>query len=167
MDNRSPSMLKSALIGGSAFGFVAGLPIVGALNCACCALVIAGGFLASYLYSKECSQAGGIFGAGTGAMVGLIAGLFYAVATSITQSIVQMITGASIDQVLEQVEGMGAELPPEAEPLIEFLSTSGPVLLFFIGLGISLVVGVIFSTIGGLIGGSVFKVAPAPPADGS
>ena len=49
MTDSSPSMLKSTLIGGLSLGILAAMPVIGVLNCACCALVIAGGFLAAFL----------------------------------------------------------------------------------------------------------------------
>ena len=49
MSDSSPSMLKATVIGGSAAGFVASVPVVSLLNGCCCALVISGGFLAAFL----------------------------------------------------------------------------------------------------------------------
>ncbi len=166
MDRQAPSMLKSTLIGGATAGFVAGLPVLGALNACCCALVVAAGFFASFLYSNECKRAGAEFRPGTGAVVGLIAGLFYALSATIVGGIVFMIRGggASIEESIEQAESMGAELPPEAEPFIDFMTNASPALLMVLFFIIWLLIAAIFSTIGGLIGGSVFKVEPAPPA---
>ncbi len=76
MDKTAPSMLKATMIGGLTAGFVGGVPIIGAVNVCCCALVIAGGFLAAFLYSNECKSHGVEFRAGNGALVGLVAGLF-------------------------------------------------------------------------------------------
>ena len=167
MNNNSPSMLKATLIGGALFGFAAGLPLVGALNCACCALIIGGGFVAAYLYSKECRGQDVAFGPGPGALVGLVAGLFYAIANTLTSGVVQLVTGQSIEQVLEQIESMGQEIPPKAEPFIEFMTSAGPLVLLVMGFFFSLLLAAVFSTIGGLIGGAVFKVTPAPPAASS
>jgi hypothetical protein len=169
MDNRSPSMLKPTLIGGAVFGLVGALPLIGALNCACCALVMAGGFLAAYLYSRDCASQGFEFRAGGGAMVGLVAGLFYALTTTIVSGIVNMVTGASMEQILEQAEEMGADIPPEAEPFIQFLTETNMLVLALLGFFFWLLIAAIFSTIGGLIGGAAFKVepkAPAPPSAG-
>jgi len=167
MNNNSPSMLKATLIGGALFGFVGGLPFIGGLNCACCALVIGGGFVAAFLYSKECAGQGMAFGAGPGALVGLVAGMFYALATTVTSGVVQLVMGQSMEEVLEQIESMGQEIPPEAEPIIEFLASAGPLVLLVMGFFFWLLVAAVFSTIGGLIGGAVFKVTPAPPAASS
>jgi len=170
MDNSSPSMLKATLIGGGTAGFVAAIPIVGMLNCACCALVVAGGFFAAYLYSNECKRQGSEFTSGSGAIVGLVAGMFYAVTSVIVGWIVNKLTGQSIEKIIDQIEATGQELPPEAEPLIEFLLNTSSFVLILMGFFVTLLIAAIFSTVGGLIGGAVFKVEappPAPPAQGT
>lgn len=165
MDSRAPSMLKATLIGGAVFGVIAGLPYIGAINCACCALVVAGGFLAAFLYSKECSGAGVEFKPGNGALVGLVAGLFYALAASVVGGMINLVKPTDPEQIVEMIEQMG--LPPEnidaAIKIAEMFSgVTGIVFLFLFWL----LAAAFFSTIGGLIGGAVFKVAPppAPPA---
>lgn len=167
MDRQAPSMLKSTLIGGATAGFVAGLPFIGALNLCCCALVVAGGFFASYLYSNECKKTGAEFRPGTGAVVGLLAGVFYALTATIVGGIVNLVSGASIAESIEQAESMGMEIPPDAEPFIDFIANASPLLLLVLLFVVWLLLAAIFSTIGGLIGGSAFKVEPAPPASPS
>ena len=163
MDSQSPSMLKPTLIGGGLFGALAGLPVVGALNCACCALIAGGGFLAAYLYSKECAGQGIEFRPGGGALVGLVAGLFYAIASTVVGGIVGALSGGpDVDMIIDQMEQ--ADAPPEMVDLMVnvFEMMSGPtgiIVIFFV----SLLLGAIFSTLGGLIGGSVFKVESAVP----
>ena len=58
-----------------------------------------------------------------------------------------------------------AGLPPEMLDTMEqvFDLLGGPMGVVVV-LGVTLVMGLIFSTIGGLIGGAVFKVAAAPPS---
>jgi len=162
MDNAAPSMLKATLIGGGAAGVASAIPIVGGLNCLCCSLFIGGGFFAAYLYSKDCQQAGAEFRPGGGALVGLVAGLFYSIAGTVVGVVVRAIMPApDMDKIMEQLEGF--DLDPEALDLIaEFMemgqSASGLVIMFFL----TLLLAAVFSTIGGLIGGSVFKVEPPP-----
>ena len=169
MDNRSPSMLKSTLIGGGLFGFLAALPLVGALNCLCCALIVGGGFLAAYLYSKECRTVGAEFRAGAGALVGLVAGLFYAVTGTVVGGILKLVLPqASPEEVLEQLEQLPFEIPPEAlDSAAKWMEGSsgfgGLIIAFFF----TLLLAAVFSTIGGLIGGAAFKVEAAPPAPGA
>ena len=163
MDNRAPSMLKATLIGGALFGFLGGLPLIGALNVCCCALFAAGGFLAAYLYSKECGNAGVEFKAGNGALVGLVAGLFYSIATAVTSGIVSIFASPDPEQMMELFEQIG--LPPESMDMAaKWMESSSGFTGVLIGFFFSLLLAAIFSTIGGLIGGATFKVQAPPPA---
>jgi len=156
-------MLKATLIGGGAAGFAAALPLVGALNCLCCSLVIGGGFLAAYLYSKECQRAAVEFRPGSGALVGLVAGLFYSIVGTVVGVLVRAVMPAQdVDALIEQLEQF--ELEPEViDTIAEFMemsqSASGLLIMFFA----TLLIAAVFSTLGGLIGGAVFKVE-APPS---
>ena len=169
MDKSAPSMLKATLIGGAVAGFAASIPFVDVLNCLCCSLVIAGGFLAAFLYSKDCARAGAEFRPGSGALVGLVAGLFYALASTAGGAVRRLISPQeaqeAVDQMLEQLEGK--ELPSEVVDSIArfvelFASWSGLFILFWL----TLLIAAVFSTVGGLIGGAVFKTERRPTPDG-
>ena len=161
----SPSMLKSALIGGVVLGAVGGIPFVGAINCACCALVMGGGFLAAFLYSRECRDAGAEFRPGNGALLGLVTAPFYAVTTAVVGTLAQLAVGMDIEEQIAKFEESGAEIPPAFENVLDFVADAGPLLLVGVSFGFWLCLGLIFSTIGGLIGGAVFKTkTPEPPA---
>jgi hypothetical protein len=152
-------MLKPALIGGGAAGFLSALPLVGALNCLCCCLVVGGGFLAAYLYSGQCRASGVEFRAGTGAKVGLYAAVFFALVSAIVSFLSRFVYPQDPDEIMSQFES--ANMPPEA---LEWIGWA--VQMMFAPLGIligflfGLIIGAIFSTIGGLIGGAAFKVEP-------
>lgn len=160
--NDSPSMLRATLLGGAAFGFLAALPLVGFLNCACCALIVAGGFLAAYLYSQDCRKQGAAFSPGAGAMVGLVAGMFYALTATLVSGLINLVMGANLAEALEELEDMGVDIPPDAEPFFDFLTSASPLMLIVLGFFFTLLLAAVFSTIGGLIGGAVFKVEPPP-----
>ena len=170
MDNK-PSMLKATAIGGFAAAFLSAIPIVACLNVACCSLLIGGGFLAAFIYSKDVQAVGGSFTVGGGALVGLVSAVFYAIgsaiASVITSMIVQVSAAERFEMVREQMEAQG-NLPPEAldtlDQISAFMADSGGAVLAMIGLGFSLVLGAVFCTIGGLIGGAVFKKDAAPAA---
>lgn len=169
MDDRAPSMLKPTMIGGLTAGAVAGLPVLGMLNCACCALIIGGGFLASWLYSRECTSRGASFTPGNGALVGLVAGLFYAIGASLVGGLVQMVMPADIEQISQMLDqfNMPEESRGQAERWVEMMGSGVGVVLFFF---LNLLLAAVFSTVGGLIGGAVFRheppapVPPPPPA---
>jgi len=160
MDSK-PSIWKPALIAGAGFGLLGGMPLI---QCCCCLLIVAGGFVAAYLQSSACKKGGFAFRAGDGALVGLAAGVFYALAHSIVGGLLTIVMKPDYNQVLERFESGG--MPPEAmetaERAVELLSGPlGSVIVFIV----VLVAALMFSTIGGLIGGAVFKAEPqAPPA---
>jgi len=163
MDSRAPSMLKPTLIGGVAFGIASAIPILNFANCLCCSLVIASGFLAAFLYSKECRNAGAEFRAGGGALVGLVAGLFYALASTVVSALMPKPDPEEMIEMMEQFN-----VPPESiDMMSRFMEGSSGVMGILIGFFVTLLIAAIFSTLGGLIGGAVFKVLPpeAPPAD--
>lgn len=162
MDSRAPSILKATLIGGVVFGVLGGIPIV---NCLCCALMVGAGFLAAFLYSKECASASVEFKGGNGALVGLVASLFYAFASSVIGGIFSALMPSDPEQAMEMMEQFG--MPPESmEMAAKFLEGSTGFIGILLGFFITLLIAALFSTIGGLIGGAVFKVEPppAPPA---
>ena len=170
MDN-NPSMIKATVIGGLSAAVLSSIPLVSCLNIACCSLLIGGGFLASFIYSRDVAAAGGTFAVGNGAAVGLVTGGFYAVGTAVTSAITRVLIDINpaeqFELVREQMEQSG-NLPPEALEMLDqvsgFLETSGGGLLFIIGFGFSLLLGAVFCTVGGLIGGAVFKKDPPAPA---
>ncbi|MCK5376803.1 MAG: hypothetical protein KAJ97_06965 [Acidobacteria bacterium] len=163
----SPSMLKPALISGVAFGIAGAIPVINWINCACCALIIGCGFLAAFLQSKECRQAGVEFRPGNGATVGLVAGLVYGAVSGVLGGIISSATGmGDWEGVMEQIQASGADLDPEVlNQISSFMESSGGLMMILIGLFFALLFGAIFGTIGGLIGGSVFKVELQPPAN--
>ncbi len=165
MDN-SPSMLKATLMGGAAFGFLGAVPLLGALNCACCSLVVGAGFVAAFLYSRDCEKQHAAFSPGSGAIVGLVAGMFYAVTNALASALLHLVVGTDFEEVLAQLEDRGVAIPPEAEPFFDFFTHASPILLVSLLFCFWLLVGAVFSTLGGVIGGAVFKVVP-PPAAGT
>lgn len=166
MDNRAPSMMKAAMIGGGAAGIASSIPLVGAINCACCALVIGGGFLAGFLQSKENRMAGLPFKSGDGAKVGFFATPFFALGWSILGFLLKLVMPSGEENVAEVVNKLqDAGLDPETiemiESVLEMMAGSGGIIGILLGFVFYLVIGAIFCTIGGLIAGSVFKHEPA------
>jgi hypothetical protein len=166
MQYEAPSPVKPALIAGVAFGVAAAIPFIGWINCLCCALVIACGLVAAYLQSQQCAKVGAPFAVGDGALVGLIAGLFYGVANGIVGAIMQIAFGVgNMEDVIEQIESSGVDMDPAAmEQMTSFMESTGPVVMALIGIFIAIVLGAIFSTLGGLIGGALFKKEGPPPS---
>lgn len=170
MDNRTSGMLKPTLMAGLLFGALASVPFVDVLNiCTCCSLVIACGFVASYFYSKDCRQRGIAFQPGTGALVGLLAGAFYAVSTTVFGTLFHAVIGQPGAHWLFEKVQQWPNLPPEAadqldEKLQDLESGGVNIIEIVTGFFGSLFLAAVFSTLGGLIGGAVFKVTTPPAA---
>ena len=134
------------------------------MGCLCCAWMIGAGFLAAYLYSNQVKAAAAEFRPGNGAVIGLVAAMFYSLAASFVAGVFSIFTGPpDLDEIVDQMEQGGA--PPE---VVDMMATvmeqlSGPMGIL-IGFFVTLLVAAVLSTIGGLIGGSVFKVEAQPPA---
>jgi hypothetical protein len=158
--NETPPMLIPCVIAGGIFGVLSGLPLVGAVNCACCALVVGGGVLAAFLYSRSCRDAGVPFTPGRGALVGLVAGLVHAVVATTVSTVVNFALG-NFGRSLEEMNRFTPPDPEAAEVIhriTEIMESIGPAGMILVGLALWIVLGAIFSTIGGLIGGAMFKV---------
>ncbi len=140
-------------------GVLSALPIVSVGNGCCCLWVVSGGAIAAYLVQQN--QAAPIE-PGDGALVGLLAGL--------TGALVQFLVAIPIDAMLEPFEqammrrvlDIGS-LPPEIRDALERYGRNGTMSgVYFIvsrvvGLMFWLVVGAIFSTLGGLLGAMMFR----------
>lgn len=163
--NQAPSMLKPALISGAVFGIAGAIPVINWLNCLCCALIIGCGLFAAFLYSRDCRSAGAVFGPGNGATVGLLSGLVYGLISGVFGGLINAAFGlGDISEALEQIQSSGADIDPEViEQISAFMESSGPFLMIVLGTFFALLFGAIFATVGGLIGGSVFKVEPQAP----
>ncbi|MFH1572820.1 MAG: hypothetical protein ABIG68_02490 [Acidobacteriota bacterium] len=161
------TLLKPALIAGIAVGVLSALPVLGALNCFCCAWVIAGGVLAAFL-SVRASPAAVTLGQGLG--VGLLAGAVAAVVDTAFSIPVQIaLTGMGMGvaeqmgEALEQVPN----LPPEMRDMIRsiFVDGRGLGVIFLLLTGaLKLVVYGLISMLGGAIGVALFEKRP-PGAD--
>jgi uncharacterized protein YqgC (DUF456 family) len=167
MHDRSPDLLKPTLLAGLLFGALGGTPFLNLINCACCALIIGCGFFGSYLYSNECRRRGASFRAGTGALVGLVAGVFYALVNTLVETAVTVTVGDLFVARFAEWFRNVPNVPPETiDQLDQFAAQAGAfsVVGLVLGFFLHLFLAAIFSTLGGLIGGAVFKIEAPPPA---
>ncbi len=148
--------LASAAIGGGAAAIASQVPGLQLLNLACCALVIAGGVLAVYLALKD-EPASATAPYREGAKIGALAG--------VVGSVLSILIGLLILGGLTGLMGLGALSDGSAEDLeaLGFISAIA-------GLGViaavvfSLVLNVVFSAVGGVIGAAVVHKKTAPTA---
>jgi hypothetical protein len=138
-------------------GVLTALPIIGLGNCACCLWVVGGGALAAYLLQQDTAAP---ISLADGALVGLLAGVFGAVVILVLSIplmlLVEPIFRQFVTGVLERMENV----PPEIRDLA---MNRGFTVIRIVGQFIFwLVIGSIFSTIGGLIGAAIFQKKPPP-----
>jgi hypothetical protein len=163
MENPAPSLLKPALIAGVSFGIAGAIPIVEWINCACCALIIGCGVLAAFLHSKQMKEAGLGFTAGNGAVAGLAGGIVYGIVAGFLGALIDNLLGLTdVDTIIEQMEQFGTMDPEAMEMASGFLQSTGPATFAVVGVFFSLLLGAIFGSLGGLIGGALFKGVPTP-----
>ena len=146
--------LKAALIGGVICGIASGLPYIGAVNSACCALYIGGGVLAVYLFMKD-QPSTDKAPYGDGAVVGLLTGLIGGVAATVTLLVTGAITDQA-DQVLEAIRMTGQEIPQGIIDLFD-ASEGASGALILLNLVISAVTGAITACIGGIVAVAIFR----------
>jgi len=143
--------LKPALAGGALLGVLSAIPYVRAVNVVCCAWVLAGGALASFLLNKQ--RPGGLK-YGDGAIVGVFAGLMGAIIGGIVSIPVRLLenTAARFALVEQQMSSLPPNFPPFLKDMI--LDAARPGInftLLLVGLVFGLVLNSIFATAGGAL----------------
>ena len=169
-----PNFGQPALIGGVVMGVLSALPLISAGNLCCCLWVIAGGLIAAYLLQQNTTAP---ITPGDGAMVGLLAGLVGALVQFAISIPIGIMVAPMERAMMQRVLEMAGTMPPDLRDMVERISgqdaAMGVGLLVarrIIGLMFWLIVGGIFSTIGGVIGALIFKkelppgVIDVPPA---
>jgi hypothetical protein len=149
------SLLRPALLGGVLMGVLSALPFVSAGNCCCCLWVVGGGLLAAFLLQQGQPTA---IDVGDGALVGLLAGIIGAVISSILSIPIAMMMGPMEGQILERIIQNVPNMPPEMETALENVRSGGVgAVSAVVGFLAMLVIGMIFSTVGGLLGAILFR----------
>ena len=164
MTQNTQTMMRPALIGGASLGVASAIPPVNFINCACCALVIGGGVLASYLYFKD-AEPTTEKPYGEGITLGALAGIVGALVSTVI-SIPVSLLGFGIGSMGMFSEALeNADLPPEVADMLATIGSGGFAIgALLIGLVFSLVINVIFAGIGGAIGVAIFVKKPAATA---
>jgi hypothetical protein len=160
------SMMKPALLGGLVIGVLSELPVVSLGNCCCCAWIILGGMLAAHLLQSNSSEP---ITLGDGAVAGLLAGLFGAVVQFALSIPLRFATGPIQQRIMQRVLDSSADLPEESRRLLEQLSsgTAMTIVGLIASFMMMLVLGSVFSSLGGFLGVFFFrkKHASQPPAE--
>lgn len=155
--------LKPALIGGVVLGVLSVIPFVNWLNVCCCLWAILGGLLAANIYVRNSSTPAT---PGDGAIVGAMAGVVGGVIVLIIGIPVSIVTSGLISGFLMSIlEGVDPSQADMARAQIQAGQSVAGAIVNGIILAVLLV---IFSTLGGLIGVSLFEKRkggsmPPPP----
>jgi len=142
---------QAILIGGAFIGVLSALPIVSIANC-CCLWLVGGGAVTAYLIQQGQPEP---IGLSDGSVGGFLAGVFGAVVYTIVSIPVQMLTLPMQEEIAEMLRG-SADVPPDVVEMVDQLSGAGPVATVF-GFVVILLAGMVFSTLGGLLGAVVFR----------
>ena len=155
-------MLQSALLGGLLIGVLSALPLVNVVNC-CCLWIVFGGALSAHLLQQRQPRP---ITTGEGALVGLMAGVVGAFAWLVVSIPIQLVVGPLQAQLFERALDNAGDLPPDARDWLDSFASEGAVgASTVVGFIVMLLSGVIFATLGGVIGALIVRRddPPAPP----
>jgi hypothetical protein len=151
-------LTQPALIGGLVMGVLSALPLVAAGNLCCCLWVLSGGLVAAYVLQQKQPTP---ITQGDGALVGLLAGIVGALVYLVVSIPIALLVAPMEREVLQRLLESSGRMPPEFRDFVGSRAAHGVRLV--IGFVFMLLVGTIFSTLGGLIGAVLFR-KPLPPA---
>jgi hypothetical protein len=157
------AMLKPALIAGVLVGVLSALPLVGALNCFCCAWVIGGGVLAAYLYVQATPFAVTL---GQGVMLGLVTGVVAAAVDTLFSIPLHFALAGMGSGIAEQMDELLRQIPDVSPDVREafrsvFSEGGGVGVLFLILTGLfKLFIYSAVCMIGGAVGVALFEKRP-------
>lgn len=152
--------MQPAFIGGLVLGVLSALPLVSVGNLCCCMWVVGGGALAAFLFQQNQPEP---ITPADGAMVGLLAGLMGAVVQTAVGIPIGLLVAPMERAMLQRVMDAAGSMPPDIRDAFERFGGGGPFSAGFffvrhiIGLFIWMVVGGMFSTVGGLVGALIFR----------
>jgi len=153
-----------ALIAGAVFGLLSGTPFVGALNCACCSLVVGAGVMATFMVVRA---SGTPVSWGRGALVGLIAGTFTAIFSTLVSVLFILMQGKGITGHIEEAADQAAQIAPSMQEAARVAVGLGAPFILALMLIVELCLYAPFGALGGVLGRAIFEKRAAPPAPSS
>ena len=155
--------LQPALLAGAFIGVLSALPVISLGNCCCCLWIVSGGMLAAYL-DQAPDRAGNL---SRGALDGLLAGIVGAFVFLIVSSVIATMMAPLQERVFDRLLGGGYDMPPEVRGWFEMARDREAGFLGQLALFIfHVVAGVVFGSLGGLLGALFFWRNEVPPAIG-
>ena len=153
-------LLQPVLFGGLFIGVLSGLPIIDIGNCCCCLWVIGGGTLTAWLQQRDRPEP---LTLGEGAFGGFLAGIAGAVVYLAVAIPVSIVTAPLQRGMMEFLVDSGADFPPEVLEMLENMGSEGVIVGVLIWFVVMLIAGMIFATLGGLLGVLIFRPSSPPP----
>ena len=145
------SKTQPAIFGGLIMGVLSALPVVSAGNLCCCLWVVSGGVVAAYILQQNQAMP---LTPGDGAVVGLLAGIVgafvYLLLSIPITFLVAPMERVLIQRIIENAGGM----PPDFRAYVGTYLGGG--IRLTLGFLLMLIVGSIFSTLGGVLGVVMF-----------
>jgi len=140
-------------------GVLSALPLISAFNVCCCLWVVSGGVVAAYVFQQNQSAS---ITPSDGALAGLLAGIVGAVIYLVLSIPITILMAPFERELLERIINNAGGIPPEYRGVLG--TTMGRTIQLVVGFFFMLIVGAIFSTLGGLLGAAIFKKQVHGPA---
>ena len=155
---QKPDKFLPALYGGIIMGVISGVPLLGIVNCLCCAGIMFGGFMSVYFYKKQLTAEMDPMTSSDAMGLGAFSGIFGAIVAIILSGLFILlmgnVTGEIVKKILESTNALN-NMPPEARDQMEqSLEQTG---LSIISVVANFIMHILFGFLGGLIGYAVFK----------
>jgi len=137
------------------------LPVVNLGNACCCLWVICGGVLGAYLDQQNDPRP---ITVGRGAFTGFISGIIGSLVWLIVSIVVNILMAPIQRRLADDFARNARDLPPEVRTMLESFGANPSIGMVF-GFIVMLFCGVIFATLGGVLGAAFFR-NDIPPALG-
>jgi hypothetical protein len=152
--------MQAPLLGGLFIGILSALPVISLGNC-CCLWIVSGGVLAAYLDQQNDPRPTTV---GRGAFNGFLAGVIGALVWLVVSIALDAVMAPIRERLAGDLIRMAPDMPPEARAWLESIGPSSSVGYAF-NFFLTLCLGGVFSTLGGMLGATFFR-NNVPPALG-
>jgi hypothetical protein len=151
--------LQPVVLGGLLIGVLSALPIVKAC---CCLWMICGGILTAYLMQNASVVA---ITVGDGALGGLMAGALGACISLVLSIPMRLMTAAPFQNEALRRFAENPDMPAWVRGMLDSSASPAAIAVRIVtGFFLMLVLGAVFSTVGGMVGAAIFaKKAPVVP----
>jgi hypothetical protein len=155
-------VIVAAVLGGLFIGVLSALPIVNVANC-CCLWIVGGGSLAAYLLQQGDPRP---ITAGRGAIVGVTAGVIGAFVWLLVSMALNSVIAPLQERMIDTMIRNAQDMPPEVREWLDMMAdrASSP-FRYALGFAFHFFGGLIFATLGGILGAVFFRRQDEIPGD--